>query len=169
MMPLNIELKIRRRRARRQRRKAAKPRGVAALGSAGRLLADSVRADASLILAGFYRQAHLLVEGSAEETADAVVLPECDLGDLGQGCALRAAQEFQDRGFLRSFARSGCRLGRLLAGALRPFLGGGPFLRSGFLRPLIGHALLLAGSIVRGGLGWAPRMRQRVKTPGTVR
>ena len=81
------------------------PSRVTAFGFAKRLLADSVYAGARLILVGFYRQAHLLVEGSAEEAADAVVLPVCGLGDLGQGCAFGAAQKFQDRGFLRSFAR----------------------------------------------------------------
>ena len=70
-----------------------------------RLFAEAVRPVASLILGGFYGQAHLLAESAAEEASNAVVLPVGDFGDLGQSCAFGAAQEFQDRGFLRSVAR----------------------------------------------------------------
>ena len=82
----------------------------------GRLFRDSVCARASVILGRFDLQPHLLRHVSADESADAVILPVGDFGDFRSRRTLLPAQEFEDDGLLRVGAGFRFWPGSLLAG-----------------------------------------------------
>src|ERR1035437_9951524 len=139
-------------------REKSRPFPGGLVGRQACLLGNPIATLASLVLGGLDREAHLLGEVSADEAPDAVVLPVGGLGDLGHRRALRAAQEVQDDALFRELARH---LGLFhFCGLLAGDLGLGLLLRrglgllGGFLRALVGlgRVLLLAGSLLRGGL-----------------
>ena len=56
---------------------------------------NSIDTLAGLVLGGLHRQAHRLCNVSADETPDGVILPVRRFADLGSGCSLFPAQEFE--------------------------------------------------------------------------